>query len=161
MPVSFNSGLHLISFILTLAAASALIFIRLRASSRPINAAKIVAPPLGMSTGFMMFVYPPTHIPLLWAAIAFAVGVVFFSYPLILTTKLQVEQRAVYARRSKAFIFILLALLVLRVAAHGYIEEFITIYQTAAVFFILAFGMIVPWRIYMFVQYRKLIRSIG
>jgi membrane protein CcdC involved in cytochrome C biogenesis len=161
MPLSMNSGLHMLSFIVTLAAACTVIFIRMRASRKPVSIMKIVMPPIGMSTGFLMFLYPPMRIPLSWALIAFAVGVVAFSYPLMLTTKFQIENRQIYARRSKAFVFILLALLVIRIAAHSYIEEMITIYQTGAVFFVLAFGMIVPWRIYMYLQYRKLIRKIG
>lgn len=161
MPLSMNSGMHLISLALTLAAASAVIFIRMRASRKPVSIMKIIMPPIGMSTGFFMFLYPPTHIPLSWALSAFAVGAVAFSYPLMLTTKFQLENRQIYARRSKAFVFILLALLIVRIAAHSYIEEIITIYQTGAVFFILAFGMIVPWRVYMYVQYRNLIRALG
>jgi membrane protein CcdC involved in cytochrome C biogenesis len=161
MPLSMNSGLHMLSFVVTLAAACAVIFIRLRASRKPVNMMKIIMPPIGMSTGFLMFVYPPMRIPLSWALIAFAVGAVAFSYPLIMTTTFQVENRQIYARRSKAFVFILLALLVVRIAAHSYIEEIITIYQTGSVFFILAFGMILPWRIYMYIQYRKLIRTVG
>lgn len=159
MPLSMNSGLHVLSFIVTLAAACAVIFIRLRASDKPVSLMKIIMPPVGMSTGFLMFVYPPMRIPIGWAFIAFAVGVVFFSYPLMLTTKFQMEKGQIYARRSKAFVFILLGLLVIRISLHSYIEEFISIYQTGAVFFILAFGMIVPWRIYMYLQYRKLLRT--
>jgi membrane protein CcdC involved in cytochrome C biogenesis len=52
-------------------------------------------------------------------------------------------------------------LLVIRIAAHSYIEDLISVFQTGAVFFILAFGMIVPWRVYMYIQYRKLIRTAG
>jgi membrane protein CcdC involved in cytochrome C biogenesis len=36
------------------------------------------------------------------------------------------------------------------------VEAYITIYQTGAVFFILAFGMLLPWRIAMYIQYQKL-----
>lgn len=161
MSLTINSGLHVLSFVVTLAAACAVIFIRLRASDRPVNKMKIIMPPIGMSTGFLMFVYPPMRIPLEWALIAFAAGAVFFSYPLMLTTKFQAEQGRIYARRSKAFIFILLGLLAIRISLHSYIEEFISIYQTGAVFFILAFGMIVPWRVYMYVQYLKLMRING
>ncbi|WP_231571129.1 CcdC family protein [Gordoniibacillus kamchatkensis] len=138
MPLSINSGLHILSFVVTLAAALAVIFIRMRAARKPASIMKIVMPPIGMSTGFLMFLYPPMRIPFTWALIAFAIGAVAFSYPLMLTTKFQVQGRRIYARRSKAFIFILLALLVIRIAAHSYIEAFITIYQTGAVFFILA-----------------------
>ncbi|WP_312029473.1 CcdC protein domain-containing protein [Paenibacillus sedimenti] len=35
-------------------------------------------------------------------------------------------------------------------------EAFVSIYQTGAIFFILAYGMLLPWRVAMYAQYRKL-----
>jgi membrane protein CcdC involved in cytochrome C biogenesis len=46
--------------------------------------------------------------------------------------------------------------LALRVGLHDYVSRYLSLTQTAGAFFILAFGMIVPWRISMWVQYRKL-----
>jgi membrane protein CcdC involved in cytochrome C biogenesis len=160
MPITMNSGNHVLTLIITAAMALMVIFIRLRASRKPVNVMKIIMPPLGMSTGFLMFLYPPMRIPFTWAFLAFAAGVVFFSYPLMLTTKFHVAENQVYVQRSRAFIFILLGLLVIRVALHSYVEEFISVYQTGAIFFILAYGMILPWRVFMYVQFRKLQKTI-
>ncbi|MEB3100727.1 CcdC family protein [Ferviditalea candida] len=132
------------------------IFVRLRASARPTTARKIMIPPIAMSTGFLMFLSPQTHIPLLWALVAFLTGVVLFSYPLIKTSKFHIVDGKVYLKRSKSFIFILLGLLVLRMLLHGYVEHYVSIPQTGAIFFILAFGMILPWRLAMLYQYLKL-----
>ncbi|MNJ02792.1 hypothetical protein D3C73_1628740 [compost metagenome] len=44
----------------------------------------------------------------------------------------------------------------MRLALHEYVESWITLYQTGAVFFVLAFGMLLPWRIAMYVKFRKL-----
>ena len=52
---------------------------------------------------------------------------------------------------------ILLGLLGLRLALHDYIGHLISPLQTAAVFFLLAFGMIVRWRSDMYRQYRRLV----
>jgi membrane protein CcdC involved in cytochrome C biogenesis len=132
------------------------IIIRIRASKKPIHTKKIILPPLGMSTGFLMFLYPSTHIPLTWAFIAFAIGAIFLSIPLIQTSKLQIIDHQIYLKRSRAFIFILITLLIVRLSLHTYIAQHISIFQTAAIFFILAFGMLLPWRLVMYYQYRKL-----
>jgi len=55
----------------SLLGAAAVMAWRIRETSRPITAPKIVIPPLGMSTGFIMFAYPPARIPLSWALCAF------------------------------------------------------------------------------------------
>lgn len=55
------------------------------------------------------------------------------------------------------FLAILLGLLGLRLALRDYIGHLISPLQTAAVFFLLAFGMIVRWRSDMYRQYRRLV----
>ncbi|MDO3677851.1 CcdC family protein [Paenibacillus ehimensis] len=135
------------------------IFVRARASRKPLSPAKIVMPPVGMSTGFLMFAVPAFRLPALWALLALAAGLLLFSYPLIRGTKLELRGGEVYVNRSKSFMFVLLGLLVLRLALHSYIELYISIPQTGALFFLLAFGMIVPWRAAMLLQYRSLRRT--
>ncbi|KPV44794.1 hypothetical protein AN477_05720 [Alicyclobacillus ferrooxydans] len=134
------------------------IVVRLKASQKPTNARKILIPPLGMSTGFLMFVAPQTHMPWHYAVLAFLVGCLF-AYPLIASSRMFVDGNDVYLKRSPAFILVLLGLLVLRIVLHTYVEQYVTIVQTGAIFFILAFGMLLPWRIAMFMEYRKLSRQ--
>nr|WP_256123697.1 cytochrome c biogenesis protein CcdC [Paenibacillus chitinolyticus] len=156
---SVGSNLHAISLFGTLGMALLVIAIRMKASKRPINAMKILMPPIGMSTGFLMFVAPLTRIPVTWGLIAFAVGAVVFAYPLIRTSGFSKQGDHVYLHRSKAFLIILVVLLAIRLFLHSYVEEYVTVYQTASIFFILAFGMLLPWRVAMYVQYRKLMNS--
>jgi membrane protein CcdC involved in cytochrome C biogenesis len=59
-------------------------------------------------------------------------------------------------RRSPWFIVIILVLAAVRLALRGYVGEFISPQQTAGLFFILAFGMILRWRSSLFVQYQRL-----
>ena len=80
---------HIGSIIVTLLSGVAVMFLRLRASNRPITMRKIIIPPIGMSTGFLMFAVPETRIPWSWALAAFAVGAILFAYPLIRTSKLE------------------------------------------------------------------------
>ncbi|NEW05375.1 cytochrome c biogenesis protein CcdC [Paenibacillus sp. SYP-B3998] len=156
MSFTFTSHLHAVSLIGSLGAALVVMFARLRAASKPVNAAKIIMPPIGMTTGFLMFVVPMMRIPLLWGIAAFLTGAILFAYPLIRTSKFYVLNGFVYMKRSKAFLAILLILLIIRLSLHEYVEAIISIYQTGAIFFILAYGMLLPWRIAMYMQYRNL-----
>ncbi|EPZ44145.1 MULTISPECIES: CcdC family protein [Alicyclobacillus] len=150
-----NAVATVIGTVIAVVFALTVIFIRLRASGRPTNARKILIPPVMMSTGFLMYIFPFTRERLAYALIAFVVGCLL-SYPLIATSKMFVRDNLVYLHRSKAFIYILLGLLVLRLILHSVVEQYVDIYQTGSLFFDLAFGMLVPWRLAMFVQYRRL-----
>jgi membrane protein CcdC involved in cytochrome C biogenesis len=152
--IPFN--FHFITPVIAFVMAATVITLRLRATNKPVNAKKIILPPIGMSTGFLMFLYPPTHIPWSWAALAFLTGALFLSIPLIQTSKFHVVNGEIYLKRSKAFVWILLTLFVLRLSLHSYIEQHISVFQTGSVFFILAFGMLLPWRLAMYVKYKKL-----
>ena len=131
---------------------------RVRESTRPITPRKIIIPPLGMSTGFGMFVYPPARIPPLWAAGAFLFGALILSYPLVKTSKLTRVGDLVMLKRSKAFLWILIGLVTIRLVLRGYVGQYVDPLQTASLFFVLAFGMIVVWRVRMLLEYRQLVR---
>ncbi|NOU97016.1 DUF1453 family protein [Paenibacillus sp. LMG 31456] len=135
------------------------VFVRTRSSRKPVNAAKIMVPTLGMSTGFFMFVAPAFRVDARWALLAFLAGMLLFSYPLIRSARLVMDEGKVFVKRSKSFAFVLLGLLALRTALHSYIEQYISFPQTGALFFILAFGMLVTWRAAMLLQYRRLLRT--
>lgn len=140
--------------------AVSIIIVRMKASNRPASIKKILLPPVFMSTGFLMFVVPQTRVPLTEALGAFLVGVLF-SFFLIKTSKFEIHGDDVFLKRSKAFIFILVGLLVIRTVLKIYLEKSIDLPQTSGLFFILAFGMILPWRIAMFAMYRRLMRRIS
>ena len=130
---------------------------RIRESRRPITPRGIVIPPLGMSTGFSMFAISGFRMPLWWALTAFAAGALLLAYPLLASTTLTRDGDVVMMRRSRAFIAILLALAAIRLALRSYIGQIISPQQTAGLFFILAFGMIVRWRTAMWFQYHRLV----
>jgi membrane protein CcdC involved in cytochrome C biogenesis len=129
---------------------------RVRETTRPITTRAIVLPPLAMSTGFGMFVMPAMRVPPLWGAAAFAVGALVLSYPLVRTSHLERQGDAVMMRRSRAFIAVLLVLLGLRLGLRRYLDHLISPLQTAALFYLLAFGMIVAWRAWMYRCYRQI-----
>lgn len=119
---------------------------RLREARTAVTLKKIIIPPLGMATGFSMFIVPAFRIPLEWAAIAFVLGAAVLSWPLLWTTRLERRNGAVMMKRSSAFLLVILVLAVVRFAARGYFDTFLTTPQTGGLFFVLAFGMIVVWR---------------
>ncbi|WP_150275413.1 CcdC family protein [Paenibacillus tepidiphilus] len=147
------SLLHIGSTLGAVFMALMVIFIRMKASHRPVTIRKIWIPPLGMSTGFAMFVVPEVRFPWWWAVLAFLVGWFIFAYPLMRSTVFEVREGDIYAKRSKSFAFILLGLLLVRTVLHEFINRYISIPQSGGLFFILAFGMILHWRVFMYKRY--------
>jgi len=129
---------------------------RVRETRVPVSPKAIIIPPVAMSTGFFMFIAPMTRVPFSWAFIALVLGAVVLAWPLLQSTRLEPRDGVIYMKRSRAFMIILLVLLALRLALHDYIGHLISPLQTAAVFYLLAFGMIVRWRWAMFRQYEAL-----
>ncbi|TGB00476.1 cytochrome c biogenesis protein CcdC [Sporolactobacillus shoreae] len=138
--------------------AGLVIFIRLKASKKPTNAKKLLLPPVFMLTGFLMFIEPKTWIPFWEAGIAFLVGMAF-SFFLIKTSKFERVGNDVYLKRSKAFAFILIGLLLVRTVMKLAMEQAVSLPQTASFFFILALGMLLPWRLSMYLTYRRLLEN--
>lgn len=109
---------------------------------------------MGMATGFSMFLVPSFRIPWTWALGAFLAGAVALAYPLLRTSKLVREGDVVMMQRSHAFFTVILVLAAIRLLARGYFDSVLSAQQTGALFFVLAFGMILRWRLHMFFEYR-------
>jgi membrane protein CcdC involved in cytochrome C biogenesis len=148
--------LNVLSVISSIVGAIAVMVWRVRETRTPVSARKIIIPPLGMATGFCMFLVPMFRVPWTWAAVAFLLGAVILSYPLLRTTRLIRDGDAVMMQRSHAFFAVLILLAGIRLGAKGYFDHMLSVQQTAGLFFILAFGIILRWRAQMFLQYRAL-----
>jgi len=153
-----NQAIQVISTVVLIIGALAVIAVRWQAAKRPTSARKIMIPALGMISGFLMFVIPILRVPWLYALIAFAAGWLL-SPPLIWTSQMRVEGDKVYLRRSPAFILVLIGLLIVRLILDNVISKYVTLPQTGGMFFILAFGMLLPWRIVMLLRYRSIVRQ--
>jgi len=147
------------TLIATLVGGAAVLVWRIRETQRPVTAAKILLPPLGMASGFCMFLVPQTRVPLAWGLAAFLAGAVFLAYPLVRTSELTRSGDVILMKRSRAFLVLLLGLLAVRLVARSYVEQYIDAVQTGSLFFLLAFGMLLPWRIVMYLRYRALVRT--
>jgi membrane protein CcdC involved in cytochrome C biogenesis len=143
----------------SLAGAIAVIIWRVRETQTPVSTKKIVIPPLGMATGFCMFLIPAFRIPWTWAVATFLIGAIALAWPLLATTRLVRQENAVMMQRSTAFFSVIIALAAIRLLARGYFDKLLTFEQTGGMFFILAFGMIVRWRVHMLLHYRELMHA--
>jgi membrane protein CcdC involved in cytochrome C biogenesis len=149
----FPSGVAVIGSVVGLLAVMTW---RVREARGAVSIKKIVIPPLGMATGFSMFVVPAFRIPWMWAGVAFLAGAVGLAYPLLLTSRLVRQGDVVMMQRSNAFFAVMLGLAAIRLMARGYLDTVLSVQQTGALFYLLAFGMILRWRTRMFLEYRKL-----
>jgi membrane protein CcdC involved in cytochrome C biogenesis len=144
------------SIVVSLAGLVAVTAWRLREVRTAVSLRKIIIPPLGMATGFSMFFIPAFRIPWAWAGEAFVIGAVALAYPLLLTTRLVRIGDAIMMKRSSAFLVVLFVLAAIRFLARGYFDTILTVQQSAGLFFILAFGMIVRWRAKLLIDFHKL-----
>ncbi|MDP4164387.1 MAG: cytochrome c biogenesis protein CcdC [Bacillota bacterium] len=134
-------------------------FIRLKAAKKPASARKIILPPFFMSTGALMFLFPQFRLTGMEILEAVAVGMLFSIF-LIKTSKFEIKDNDIYLKRSKAFVFILVGLLIIRIVLKTILSSTIDYTQLSGMFFLLAFSMILPWRIAMFVDFKKLHRQL-
>jgi membrane protein CcdC involved in cytochrome C biogenesis len=110
--------------------AVVIILWRIREGRTAVTLKKIIAPPMGMATGL--------------------------AYPLLLTSRLRRDGDTIMMKRSSMFLIVIIVLAAVRFFARGYFDKLLTVEQTGALFFILAFGMILRWRVNMLRQYRSL-----
>ncbi len=134
-------------------------FVRSKAAKKPASAKKIILPPLFMSTGALMFIFPFFRVAPMQIFEALLVGMLF-STVLIWTSKFEVRDGDIYLKKSKAFVFILIGLLLVRLIGKVILSATIDIGELGGMFWILAFGMIVPWRLAMYLQFKKLQNKI-
>lgn len=149
----------LVSIIITFIFGTGIIFIRMKASKRPTNVKGILIPPIMMSTGALMFVIPYFWVTTLDIIEAVVLGLIF-SVILIATTKFTAKDNFIYIKRTKAFPIILMALLLIRIFIKYWISGSVDVSELPGMFWIMAFAMIVPWRIAMYYQFKAAERRL-
>lgn len=152
----------MILFVSTIAAvimALGVFAIRMKASKKPATLKKIILPPIFMSTGALMYVFEPFRLTGIEIIEAVLLGM-FFSIFLIMTSRFEIKDEQIYIKRSKAFVFVLLGLIVVRTLLKFILSSSIDIGEIGGMFFLIAFSMIVPWRLSMYYQYKKLERNL-
>lgn len=137
----------------------AVIIIRMKAQQFPVNEKKIILPPFFMATGALMYVVPYFRLTGLEIIECIVLGVVF-STILMWTSIFETHGSEIYMKRSKAFPIILISLLLVRTLIKIFISNKIDPGEIAGMFFLLAFCMIVPWRLAMLYKYRKVKQTL-
>jgi membrane protein CcdC involved in cytochrome C biogenesis len=148
------------SSILAVVMGVTVIMIRLKAANKPTSAKKIILPPIFMSTGSLMYLFPQFRLTPMEILEAIMLGMLC-SIILIKTSRFEIRDHEIYLKRSKAFIFILVALLIVRLVVKAVLSTTINVGQLSGMFFLLAFSMIVPWRIAMYIQYKKMLNQLN
>ena len=108
-------NLAVLSSIIALCMAVGMMFLRLKSAKKPVTLKKIILPPIFMSTGASMYFLPEFRLTTPEILEAVIVGL-FFSIFLIKTSKFEIRGKDIYLIPSKAFIVILVGLLVVRIA---------------------------------------------
>jgi membrane protein CcdC involved in cytochrome C biogenesis len=135
------------------------LFVRMKAAKKPTNTLKIILPPVFMSSGALMYVVPQFRLTSMEILEVVILGMLF-SILLIKTSKFEIRENEIYLKRSKAFIYILAGLLVVRIGLKTILSATIDYGELSGMFFLLAFSMIVPWRVAMYLDYKKLYRQL-
>ncbi|HLR59607.1 MAG TPA: cytochrome c biogenesis protein CcdC [Pseudogracilibacillus sp.] len=158
--MNLNSPLFLIlSTIIAAIMATSMMFVRMRASEKPASIKKIILPPLFMSSGGLMFLFPMFRLSFSEVIEALVVGIIF-SFFLIKFSKFEIRQNDIYLIPSKSFVFILFGLLLIRIIIKLVIGSHISFGETSGMFFLLGFGMIFTWRLAMLYKYMKLKKEL-
>lgn len=151
-----NSHLAVVgSTLLALCMGIFVMFMRIKGQKKPVSAKKILIPPIAMSSGALMFIFPEFRLTPLEIVEAVIVGMVF-STVLIATSKFEIRDNEIYMKRSKLFFFIIVALLIIRTVWKSALSNSFEPGELAGMFWLLAFSMLCPWRIAMFIKYKKI-----
>jgi membrane protein CcdC involved in cytochrome C biogenesis len=145
-----------ITAVVSLVGLAGVLVWRVREGRTAVTLKKIVMPPLGMATGFCMFVAPQCRVPWLWGLAAFLIGAIVFAYPLLLTSDLHLQNGVIMMKRSSAFFAVIIVLALARYLARGYFDHYLSLMQTGAIFYLLAFGMVLRWRLKLLLAWRAL-----
>ena len=116
-----------LSLLASLVGASGVLVWRVQEGRTAVTAKKILIPPIGMASGFCMFLVPDFRFPLLWAACAFLLGAVVFAYPLLRTSRLVRDGEVIMMQRSNIFFVVVIALAAIRILAHSTIDRFVDV----------------------------------
>ena len=144
----------LLSTILAVLMGLLVFAVRMKASQKPASIKKIILPPFFMSTGALMYIFPYFRLTGMEIIEAIILGM-FFSIFLIKTSKFEIKDNQIYMKRSKAFGLVLILLILIRTILKLFLSSSIDVGEMGGMFWLLAFSMIVPWRIAMYSQYKK------
>ncbi|RKP47366.1 cytochrome c biogenesis protein CcdC [Cohnella endophytica] len=137
--------------------AALVIWRRSRAMFRPIRGSglRLLIPLLFILPSLALILNPKAYLEAWEWLAALGVGIVL-SLPLIWTTNYERrEDQQIYAVKNMGFIASFLGVLIVRFALRSYIEG-LSQEQMSALFMIVAYGYILPWRLVSYYKFRKI-----
>ncbi len=132
---------------------------RVKETAKPVTLKKIILPPLFMSSGALMYVVPVFRLSYEEILEAMILGLICSIF-LIKTSKFEIKDNRIYLQRSKAFLIVILTLFVVRTGIKVLLSSTIDYGALSGMFFLVAFVMIVSWRIAMLIGYKKMEKEL-
>ena len=152
--------MHGSSILAIVAFAALILFRRAKSMYRPIkgNGKMMIIGPMFMLTGFFGFLAPNLHFSSVEIISAIILGLLLY-VPMIWTTNFEIrEDGEIYTKKSKAFIFTLIILLVIRIALRNYIQG-IDPTSLGMLFYLLAVFYVIPWRLSSYLKFRRMLKE--
>ncbi|MGO4182822.1 CcdC family protein [Paenibacillus sp. TAF43_2] len=134
---------------------------RTRSMYRPIrgNGIRLLIPLLFIIPGLSLIINPNVNEPAWAFGIAFGLGVIF-SIPLIWTTNYEVrEDNLIYSKKNWGFIAAFIGIVFIRFALRQELSDLDPQGKTA-LFMLVAFGYIIPWRVFSFIKFRRVANQL-
>ncbi|MGG1637428.1 CcdC family protein [Paenibacillus sp. NRS-1760] len=151
-----NTFYMMIAFIAVL-----VIWRRTRSMYRPIrgNGIRLLIPLLFIIPGLSLIINPNVNEPAWAFGIAFGLGVIF-SIPLIWTTNYEVRaDNLIYSKKNWGFIAAFIGIVFVRFALRQELSDLDPQGKTA-LFMLVAFGYIIPWRVFSFIKFRRVANQL-
>ncbi|MBB3112518.1 membrane protein CcdC involved in cytochrome C biogenesis [Paenibacillus phyllosphaerae] len=145
-------------YVIIAAIAALVLWRRTRSMYRPIrgNGIRLLVPMIFILPGLALVNNPEVNEPAWALALAFGLGAAF-SIPLIWTTNYEVrEDNNIYAQKNWGFIVAFLGVLIIRVVLRQVLTD-IEPQDLMALFMMVAFGYLIPWRLVSFIKFRRLV----
>ncbi|MGM9988340.1 MAG: CcdC family protein [Bacillaceae bacterium] len=144
-----------IAMVVALLMAVGMIVVRTKSSKKPATIKKIILPPFFMSTGALMYIVPEFRLAPSEIVESIVLGMIFSIF-LIRTSAFEIKEDQIYLKRSKAFFFAIIGLFIVRTSLKFVLSSSVDLGELSGMFFLVAFAMLVPWRIAMYIQFKKL-----
>jgi membrane protein CcdC involved in cytochrome C biogenesis len=145
-------------YVMIAAIAALVLWRRMRSMYRPIRGSgiRMLIPLLFMLPGVILLLNPDVNEPAWTFGAAFGLGIMF-SIPLIWTTNYEVrEDNLIYAQKNWGFIAAFLGIVIIRFVLRQELSD-IDPQGTMALFMMVAFGYLIPWRVVSFIKFRRLV----
>lgn len=146
-------------YVIVIGVAALVLWRRTRSFYRPIrgDGKRLLYPILFMLPGLSMVFNPNVHAPVYEILGAAAIGIIL-SLPLIWTTNYEIrDDRLIYVKKNWGFVVAFLAVLAIRFELRQFISN-IEPETLAALFMIVVFSYVIPWRVVSYMKFRKVIQ---